>query len=69
MVQETGKVCGPHEDIFVIVKVVDIDTGKLCGPNEDGEIWMKGPGNMKGYHNKPQATADTLDNEGYIHSG
>ncbi len=36
---------------------------------EDGEILLKGPGNMRGYHNLPEQTAETLDAEGWLHTG
>lgn len=37
------------------------------GPQE--ELLVRGPSVMQGYWNNPQATADTLDAEGWLHSG
>ena len=34
-----------------------------------GEILTRHPGNFKGYWNKPEATADTLDADGWLHTG
>ena len=36
---------------------------------EDGEVLLRGAGNMEGYHNNPQATAETIDDEGWLHTG
>ncbi len=36
---------------------------------EDGEVLVKGPGVMAGYHNNDEATAEVLDGEGYFHTG
>jgi len=50
-------------------KVVDPSTGEELGPNEEGEIWIRGPQVMKGYLNKPDATAECIDADGFFHSG
>jgi long-chain acyl-CoA synthetase len=36
---------------------------------EDGEVLLRGPGNMRGYHNMPEETAATLDADGWLHTG
>jgi acyl-CoA synthetase (AMP-forming)/AMP-acid ligase II len=50
-------------------KLVDPETGHEVGPGERGELWVKGPNVMSGYLNNPEATAITLDDEGYLHTG
>ncbi len=49
--------------------IVDPASGDSLGVNEDGEIWVRGPQVMCGYLNNPSATADTIDAEGWLHTG
>jgi len=51
------------------VKIIDPDTGELMPLGKPGEICVRSPVNMKGYWKKPEETANTIDADGYIHTG
>jgi crotonobetaine/carnitine-CoA ligase len=51
----------------VSVRLVD-DEGAEVGVGEPGEVLIQAPGMMRGYLNRPDATAETLT-EGWLHSG
>jgi 4-coumarate--CoA ligase len=50
-------------------RVVDPETGDDLGVGEDGELWIRGPNVMKGYLNNAGATAATIDDDGWLHTG
>lgn len=39
------------------------------GPSEAGELLIRGPQVMQGYLNNPEATAATIDSDGWLHTG
>ena len=41
----------------------------VCAPDEQGEICMRGFNMMAGYNDNPQATAETIDADGWLHTG
>ena len=51
------------------VKVVDPETGAECAAEVQGEICCRGYNVMKGYYNNPEATANAIDKDGWLHSG
>ena len=55
----------PH----VRCKIVDPETGEEVPAGVNGEFCSKGYNTMKGYYKMPQATKDTVDAEGWLHSG
>ncbi len=51
------------------VMIVDTDSGKPVKQGESGEIWIRGPQIMKGYLGRPDATSESIDGQGWYHSG
>jgi len=49
-------------------RIVDLE-GNDLPVNEDGELWIRGPQVMKGYLNNDEATAATIDDDGWLHTG
>ncbi|KAK7502855.1 hypothetical protein BaRGS_00005804 [Batillaria attramentaria] len=51
------------------IKIVDPETGRSLGVDQTGELYMRGPMTMMGYHKNPEATRQTIDKDGWIHTG
>ena len=51
------------------VMIVDTESGKPLNQGESGEIWIRGPQIMKGYLGRPDATAESIDAEGWYRTG
>ncbi len=51
------------------VRVVDPETNQPVPPGVQGEVCCRGYNVMKGYYNMPEATAQTIDTDGWLHSG
>ncbi len=50
-------------------KIIDPETGNELPDGESGEFVARGFNVMKGYYKMPEATAQTIDSEGWLHSG
>ncbi|MGH9753679.1 MAG: AMP-binding protein [Blastocatellia bacterium] len=62
---ETVGLPQPHTSI----KIIDPATGETAQLGQSGELCSKAFSNMKGYYNMPEKTAETIDEEGWLHSG
>jgi acyl-CoA synthetase (AMP-forming)/AMP-acid ligase II len=50
-------------------RIVAVDSGEELGPGEEGEVCVRGPQVMRGYLDDPEATAATVDANGWLHTG
>jgi long-chain acyl-CoA synthetase len=65
--RKVGSIGLPISD--TLCRIVDIDTGSTdVPPGESGELLIKGPQIMRGYLNRPQATAESIT-DGWLHTG
>jgi 4-coumarate--CoA ligase len=51
------------------IKIIDTETGKNLAANHSGEICVRSPSVFSGYYRNPKATTDTIDNDGFVHTG
>ncbi len=58
-----------HPDRSVYQSAGEVLEGIEVKIAEDGEILMRGPSLMVGYYNKPDATSQAIDAEGWFHTG
>ncbi|MBE7703140.1 MAG: hypothetical protein E7Z89_03715 [Cyanobacteria bacterium SIG28] len=59
--------CGWNRDLRSVGKLLPGFDAKI--DKETGELLLKGPSIMKGYHNQPELTAEAIDSEGWFHTG
>ncbi|MFH8797501.1 fatty acid--CoA ligase [Streptomyces sp. NPDC017941] len=62
LLRAAGRACPGNE-----IKVIDRE-GRVLAPGEIGQVCIRTPAHMLGYHNRPEATAATLV-EGWLHMG
>ncbi|MGP8024474.1 MAG: AMP-binding protein [Methanobacterium sp.] len=62
---ETVGTAMPHCE----VKIINHETGETLGPNQTGEIMCRGYNLMKGYYKMPEITKETIEEDGWLHSG
>ena len=61
--------CGKPVPLMVEVAIIDPDTKRVVQTGERGEVCLKGAMIMKCYNNKPEKTAEAIDENGYFHTG
>ena len=64
-ISETVGRPAPH----VEVRICGLQDGETLAVGETGEVCVRGPVVMEGYYRMPEATAQTIDAEGFLHTG
>ncbi|NGN91813.1 AMP-binding protein [Nocardioides sp. KC13] len=65
--EHVAKVVGPAVEGLEIRTVTAAGTD--AEPGEDGEVWIRGDNVMLGYFENPEATAEAIDEDGWLHTG
>eukprot|EP01132_Coremiostelium_polycephalum_P005524 gene5524-6882_t len=52
-----------------VCKIISTETGEYLGIGQSGEICIKGPNIMLGYYKNEKATRETIDQDGFLHTG
>ncbi|MDP9189918.1 MAG: AMP-binding protein [Actinomycetota bacterium] len=50
-------------------RLVDPESGEDVAEGEQGELWIRGPQMMRGYLERPEATAETITDDGWLRTG
>ncbi len=69
LTETSAGTCVNRPDKFIFGTVGPPLPGTQVKIAEDGEILIKGRGVMRGYHGLPEATAETLDKDGWLRTG
>ena len=67
--RKPGSIGIPLPDVEA--RIVDLETGETlpAGADAAGELLIRGPQLMRGYWNRPEETAETLNEEGWLRTG
>ena len=69
LTETTGASTANRPNAFVMGTVGQPIPGSDVKVAEDGEVLLRGPHVMRGYHNNPEATHEAIDEQGWFHSG